>query len=337
MSRQGGEYLWDKSGPVDDDVARLEAMLRPMRVGPMAAEAAERWRAGPASPERHEQVTPVAEGIERRAGLRRAWLAAAAMVMLTLLGVRIAHRPASGEWAIASLEGLPQVAGRTLSGSGSARVGEWIETDGSSRAAIADPSVGTVVIEPGTRVRLSGIGPGRHVMELARGRIEATIHAPPRVFFVDTPSARAIDLGCAYVMEVEEDGTAVLRVTLGYVELAGHGKRAWVPMGGGMCRVAAGAGPGTPYFEDAGTEFVEGLAAFDRGDVGAMEVVLALARPRDALSLWHLLSRTEGQDRRRVYERLAELKPPPEGLDAGKVMRLDEEELERWLEWMRPF
>jgi hypothetical protein len=38
------------------------------------------------------------------------------------------------------------------------------------------------------------------------------IWAPPRLFFVDTPSAVAADLGCSYTLEVKDDGAGVLRV-----------------------------------------------------------------------------------------------------------------------------
>jgi len=37
------------------------------------------------------------------------------------------------------------------------------------------------------------------------------------VFVVDTPSASAIDLGCAYTLHVNEDGSGTLRTTLGWV------------------------------------------------------------------------------------------------------------------------
>lgn len=315
------DYLWDGTGPVDADVASLEVLLGGLRVGPPASE---RWMA--------DVIVRPARAARRSS---RWWLAMAAMVALTGLSARLAHRAPEGEWAIAPLEGSPRVGGRALSGSSSVRVGEWVETDAGARAAIADPAVGTVLIGPGSRVRLTGAG-AKHVVEMSRGRIEATIHAPAGVFYVDTPSARAIDLGCAYTLEVDARGGGLLRVTLGYVELAWHGRRSWVPRGA-TCRIMPGEGPGTPYFADAGSEFAEALRALDAGDGRALDSVLELARARDGLTLWHLLSRTSERERTRVVARLADLHPPPEGLSMDKVMALDAAELDRWLQWMRPF
>ena len=61
-----------------------------------------------------------------------------------------------------------------------------------------------------------------------------------------------------------------------------------------------------------------------------MNVVLSAARKRDGLSLWHLLSSTEGPARERVYERLAALVPPPAGVTREGVLALEERMLDRW-------
>ena len=54
----------------------------------------------------------------------------------------------------------------------------------------------------------------------------ARVVAPPRVLVVETPAADAVDLGCAYALEVEADGSTRLSVTSGQVALeAGEGKR----------------------------------------------------------------------------------------------------------------
>ena len=50
-------------------------------------------------------------------------------------------------------------------------------------------------------------------LALERGRIYATILAPPQKFFVETPSALAVDLGCAYSLEVIDTGETILFVS----------------------------------------------------------------------------------------------------------------------------
>ena len=93
-----------------------------------------------------------------------------------------------------------------------------------------------------------------------------------------------------------------------------------------------GHGPGTPYFEDAPDPLRAELARYDfeAGGSAALGAVLATARPRDSLTLWYLLSSAAGDERERVYDRLAKLAPPPEGVSREAVLALDREALDRW-------
>jgi hypothetical protein len=164
--------------------------------------------------------------------------------------------------------------------------------------------------------------------------MSARIWAPPRLFFVDTPSAVAADLGCAYTLEVDDHGASLLRVTSGWVALELKDRESIVPAGA-ACETRPGIGPGTPYFEDSTAAFREALKKVDfDGDVGvrsaALTVMLNEARPRDTLTLWHLLARVNGQDRVRVYEKMAMFAPPPPGVTREGVLQLDQQMLETW-------
>jgi hypothetical protein len=168
--------------------------------------------------------------------------------------------------------------------------------------------------------------------------MSARIWAPPRLFFVDTPSAVAADLGCAYTLEVDDGGASLLRVTSGWVALQLKDRESVVPAGA-ACATRPGIGPGTPYFEDASENFRAALSKFDFepqntawSKIPALNLVLAESRPRDTLTLWHLLSRVEGADRALVYERLAALAPPPDGVTREGILQLDSQMLSLWKE-----
>jgi anti-sigma factor RsiW len=251
-------------------------------------------------------------------------------------------KPAAGQqsvstWEVARLEGSPTVGANRIEGSGRLAVGEWLETDASSRAELSVANIGHVDIGPNSRVRLVETNSTGHRLAMTRGRLHATISAPPRLFIVETPSAVAVDLGCSYTLEVDRAGRSILHVTAGWVALELKGRESVVPAGA-VCVTQKGKGPGTPYFDDASDKFRAALSKLDfqNGGVKALSVVLSEAREYDTLTLWHLLSRVQGAERGRVYDRMAELIAPPAGVTRAGVMRLDRGMLNLWkkgLEW----
>lgn len=238
-------------------------------------------------------------------------------------------------WQVTRLDGTPMIGKEGIGNNGKLAVGgEWLETDGKSRAQIAVSSIGTVDIDENTRVRLLETQPTEHRLELARGKMSARIWAPPRLFFVDTPSAVAADLGCAYTLEVDDQGASKLKVTSGWVALQLKDRESMVPAEA-SCETQPGIGPGTPYFEDSSNVFRAELRKVDFDpDAAARSVALTLmlndARPKDTLTLWHLLARVDGDDRIRVYDKMAALDPPPPGVTREGILQLDPKMLELW-------
>jgi len=301
-----GDYLWDGSGEPDPEIRRLEEVLRPLRT---------------------TRPAPDLRSLRPKPGVSLGgwWtLAAAAAVLLALAALAGGPRPepAAG-WDLAWLEGASWAQARVVR---EARlgVGEWIDT-GKGRARLSVGGIGEVQLEPATRVRLVDAGDRSHRLSLSRGLLHATIWAPPGQFLVDTPSAVAVDLGCRYTLEVGEDGAGLLRVEAGWVGFESHGLQSLVPAGA-ACPTRRGIGPGTPYYETAPEALSRALAVLDFGRDpaerdAALSAVLAAARGRDALSLWHLLSRVNGDARGRVFDRLAALVPPPAGVTREGALR----------------
>lgn len=248
--------------------------------------------------------------------------------------------PSNSSWLVKALNGAPKIGSEQIGDDGQLAVGQWLETDGNSRARIAVGSIGNVDIDENTRVRLLATQPTEHRLELVRGKMSARIWAPPRLFFVDTPSAVAADLGCAYTLEVDDEGGSILRVTSGWVALQLKDRESIVPAGA-ACETRPGVGPGTPYFEDARTDFRDALRKIDfnedePGKSATLNAMLAQARPRDTLTLWHLLARVSGEDRVRVYEKMAAYSTPPAGVTREGVLQRNPYMLELWkqeLEW----
>jgi hypothetical protein len=241
-------------------------------------------------------------------------------------------RDVAGEsWEVASLSGTIRIDQGHATSKGRLAVGGTLETDDSSTAKIDIAGIGEVEVGSNSRIRLLQTRSTEHRLALDHGRMQAKISAPPRLFFVDTPSAEAIDLGCAYTLEVDDLGRSLLHVTSGWVELVGHGREAYVPIGA-MCQTRPGTGPGTPYFADATSAFTEALEKFDfeSGGEEAFNALLSDSRARDTFTLWHLLSRVEGEQRSRVLGRMIKLVGLPKGVTRKGVMQLNQEMLDTW-------
>lgn len=322
------DYLWDGSGEPDPELVRLESVLATLGHDAPLAEL----------PPLEAPASPAAPGWRRRAarGVMVAGALAAALVLLAVGGVAWVSlvQPRIG-WSVESVAGAPVVDGKVVERSARLGIGRWLTTDGGSRARLAVGHIGQVDVEPNTRLQLVESRAREHRMALAEGTIHARIWAPPKFFFVNTPAATAIDLGCAYTLRVNADGSGLVRVTHGWVGFEHGGREAFIPEGA-ICATRPGIGPGTPQYEDAPATFAAALAVLDFGSAAdtrraaALDAVLSEARGRDALTLWHLLQRGSREERSLVYDRMRVLAPPPDGVTRQAVLDGERAAIDAW-------
>jgi hypothetical protein len=326
-------YLWDGSGEPDPRLQHLETMLGQFRHSgvPLALP-----REAILQPSKLHTLTLRTPWLPRAAASLVVAVSLVASVFLTLIPTR--KLQPQNSWDVECLRGEIRVGTSYVTAdqaSAKMDVGQVLETDGVSRASISEKSFGQIDIEPGSRVQLEQSGDNRTRIQLDRGTIHAAIWAPPGQFVVDTPSAVAVDLGCAYTLQVSPDGSGSIRTTLGWVGFHLNGRESFIPTGA-MCATRPHVGPGTPYFEDTAAAFRNALADFDftaeskELRASALASVLTQARAKDGLTLWHLLSRTDGQERAKVYDRFATLVPPPQGVTRDSILRLDQSMLDLW-------
>jgi hypothetical protein len=314
------DYLWDGSGAPDPEVQRLENLLGRLR---------------------HDRPAPEFPMPARapRQLLWRFWIPAfaAAAALLLALGVWSLLRPAGpvSGWEVASLDGAPRADNRQLRKESRLRTGQWLETDSVSRVSLAVDGLGSVDVEPNTRLRLLKASETEQQMLLDRGTIHAEVTAPPYVFLTRTPSAYALDMGCSYTIHVDDDGAGILRVTFGWVQFQ-HGDRQSLVPAGAASETQPGIGPGAPYFEDSSEAFRNALHIVNfslsdpRARSVALGIVLSEARPGDAFTLLNLFRRIEPADRGRLYDRLATLLPPPPGATRESAVEGNWSRLDPW-------
>jgi len=329
LQPNGGAYLWDGSGVPDPEVQKLETLLgkfrhdRPIPVFPEIVPIRRWWMLS-----KGKRLFPVAA----TAGA----IAAMALAMFLVYQRTPAPITVAG-WNVSHVTGTPRIGLRVLGEKEDGRlsVGQVLETDPQSKASLRAEDIGQIEVEPNTRLRLLAMGPTQKRIALDRGTIHTYIWAPAGQFVVDTPSAVTVDLGCAYTLQVDDSGAGLVRTSLGWVGFTLKGREAFIPAGA-ACATRPNRGPGTPYFEDSSATLRAALAKFDFEDespqqrAGDLAIVLVESRPRDVLTLWHLLVRVDKAQRSFVYDRLAKLVPPPAGVTRQGVLLLDQHMLDLW-------
>ncbi|GAC1351085.1 MAG: hypothetical protein NVS3B20_02030 [Polyangiales bacterium] len=258
-----------------------------------------------------------------------------ATAVVSMQGSPSTSSATSPTWEVARLEGAPRI-GDTVLGElgdkGQLGIGSWLVTDDVSRASITVADIGEVDVDQDTRVRLVQTGSTQHRLNLDHGTVHARVVAPPRLFVIESVSATAVDLGCAYSLSVDaKTGEGTLKVTSGWVSLETPEHVSLVPRGA-VCHTHKGKGPGTPYFDDAPQGLRDALRHFDLDQDGArfLPQILQAARKRDSLTVFHLLSLVDKQYRGSVYRCLARLSPPPAGVGEHEAVNLDVIALDAW-------
>lgn len=327
---EDNRYLWDGSGTPDPEIQRLEQALRPLRA---QAEAPELPL--PARPRRWLARAAVASAVSALA-------AAAAVVMVvqdrgdeadapTTVSTHAADPAAESavpetrpSWPLEMVAGSARLAGRPVTGKARLHVGEVLELASDGKARLEVPSLGTVDVEAFSRVELVAASDQQQRVRLHLGALDVSIYAPPGKFFVETPAGTAIDLGCAYAVNVDSSGNGRLEVRTGWVGFR-LGKRESLLPAGAACSLRAGHGPGTPHLVDASEYFRRAVAVLDgpssqEEQAFALGTLLSQARPQDAFTLWHLLDRLPPESRPAVLRRLVKLVPATAGVPRKRVL-----------------
>jgi len=212
--------------------------------------------------------------------------------------------------------------------------GRWVETDASSTAVMFIGRIGRLELAPQSRLRVVTAAPGDHRAELVRGTIEAQIWAPPGQFVIDTPSATAVDLGCAYTLTMDEHGGGLITVQGGWVGFEHGGREAFIPAGASG-RTRPGRGPGTPTYTDAPATLREAVDVIDQADTAAAQsdalaIVLRDARREDGFTLWHLIDRVDRSLVPQVVDGLAALVPMPDEVTREGILGGNREMRDAW-------
>ena len=178
MRGDGDDYLWDRSGPVDPEIARLERLLG----GYAHAGTPRRARTG------------AARGARRP---RRRWriaLAAAAMLAVCAIGVRGWYQQrlqwqAGRPWQVVAQQGEVRIDGRRLEARATLGLDDTLETGAHALTRLRAAGIGEIALGRDSRLRLVETRTGRHRVQLQQGSLWARVWAPPGQFGVGVAGA----------------------------------------------------------------------------------------------------------------------------------------------------
>lgn len=294
------DYLWDRSGPVDLEIARLERLLAPYAL----RDARPAPRAAAAHPRR-----------------RRGWrivLASAAVLAMFAVGVGTWYRqrllwPEAQPWRMAAI-GPVRIDGRDAAADETLAPGRMLETGKGGSARLRAARIGEIVLGEDSRFSLVETRSGRHRVSLQRGSLWARVWAPPGSFGVGTQHGDVLDLGCEFVLKSDAGGNGSLEVRSGWVQIDDFWRETLVPQGARV-EFRGDGPPGTPYDVGASAEFVAALREIDAqgGDVPAIAPVVRRlahnARPQDAITLLSLLKQHPSLGEGPLFDRMAAIMP----------------------------
>ena len=243
------DYLWDRSGPVDLEVARLERLLR----GYAHADA----------PRRTLSVSPRKPVARPRRRWRSAF-AAAAMLAVCVVGMRVWYQQrlqwdAGAPWQVVAQTGDVRIDGRKQQAHALPLDGT-LETGANAMTRLRAAGIGEVAIGQGSRLRLVETRTGRHRVQLEQGSLWARVWAPPGQFGVGVAGAEVIDLGCEFLLKVDADGNGSLSVLSGWVQVDNLRREVLVPQGARV-RIHGDGAAGTPHAHSASAAFIAALEA----------------------------------------------------------------------------
>jgi hypothetical protein len=313
-SGNGGDYLWDRSGPVDPAVADLER-----RLAPLAYDAAGKPLALPRPRARRLRIVVLAGTIAASlivaAGFwfyhwRLEWPADRAWTMLLR---------STGETATAQLE-----------------VGQPLAVPSPTSARIDVARLGTIDASAGTELTLASTDSQHHRVQMTKGTVDVRLWAPPGAVAFRTPAGDVIDLGCFFQLSVDADGVAHLTVRSGWVELDNAFGESLVPAGASSL-MQSDRRPFVPVVDDAAPAFSSSVRAIERADDVAAQLphiatITRYARERDVVTLLMLAARLDGPARGQLLDAAAKISPPPASIDMKAAAAADNIAIWKWID-----
>jgi hypothetical protein len=280
---------------------------------------------------------PVYKLKPRRRFLHSKWIAigapAISILLAIFIGVLYFSRTPTTFWQVSVLRGHPAADNQPLNDGGALQNGEWLKTDAFSEAVLKSEIIGNIEVAPESELKLSSINNKEYRLYLKAGKISAKTWSPPDFLKIEIPAGELVDLGCVFSIEVEADNSSEIQVSSGWVALKTVNRKIILPSGM-ICAIDKNGNPEIPYFVNASPEFKNALLKYEPGNKNkqTLKNILSNARKSDDISLWYLLKASTPDEKKMIYDRLAEFVVPPDNVNFNGILNGDDSMLLSWWE-----
>ena len=265
--------------------------------------------------------------------------AIAAIAMLAILSGIISFRkipPIASRpgWEVAQVEGAPTIGSRSIQGPGAKgklEVGQLLVTNANSRASITVAEIGEIQVDPDRAFDFCKPAATTNAFSSKRERFTQQFgRRPANSSWTHHPLSPLISVACTRSKSSPTVQAFFAPHSAGWASI---------------CKDVILSSRPAPFVQRAAVSALAHRIFRTRPNLftarspnwirltdsearsSALQTILSQARKEDALSLWHLLSRTEGPTRAGLA-RFAALVPPPQGVTRDGVLRLDQQQLD---------
>lgn len=208
-----------------------------------------------------------------------------------------------------------------------------IETDAISRIEIQVPDVGTITLEPNSKIqRLPA-----NKIQLLSGMLSANKKGANKLLTLVVPEAEIKDyfLGGQFTLAVNEDNITTVNVNDGWTTIVKNDLETLL-LPNHTCRIIPDSGIGLPYLNTSASAFVEAVNNYcftNPNNEEALISVLTKAELNNSVTLWNLMKRVTRKQRDMViYTLFGLLGDPPIGVTDEGLRTLNAEMLQKLIE-----
>lgn len=208
-----------------------------------------------------------------------------------------------------------------------------LETNAVSRVEIKIPDVGSVFLEPDSKIqRLPS-----DKISLINGVVNAIKTGAQKPLTIEVPQAEIKDyfLGGKFTVYTGEDLVTVFSVQEGWTEVK-KGEVDALVLSNHTCRIIPDSGLGLPYLNTSSEDFVQAINAYcfsNPGNEEALISILTKADVKNCVTLWNLMHRVTRKQRDMViYTIFGLLGAPPAGVTDEGLRTLNSEMMLKLIE-----